>query len=175
MRDLESDVSIKGPKLLGLPSTRKFRTVSNLPKGSNAYYFITHTALMNKTEPTTRQIGNHLEVFIYTAPKKNHAALAENLKKFLPWFEKNGVRIDYYQFRSSYNMEGMESIAKTLSVAKDEDIWIELQYFRDYNHCQIVYAKMMQDKSLKPLGDEFFGLVTQGKNLVTGGFGRFKQ
>lgn len=51
----------------------------------------------------------------------------------------------------------MESIAKTLA-AEDEDIWMELQYFRDHSHCKEVYAKMMTDKSLEPLLNEFFGL-----------------
>jgi uncharacterized protein YbaA (DUF1428 family) len=69
-------------------------------------------------------------------------------------------------------MEAMESIARTLSVGGDEDIWMELQYFRDHSHCKDVYAKMMHDKSLEPLGKEFFSLITQGKSLVTGGFSR---
>lgn len=68
----------------------------------------------------------------------------------------------------------MESIATTLSAAEDEDIWIELQYFKDHKHCEDVYAMMMQDNSLKILGNEFFGLVTHGKSLVTGGFGRLR-
>jgi hypothetical protein len=28
----------------------------------------------------------------------------------------------------------------------------------------------MQDKIIEPLGNEFFGLVTQGKRLITDGF-----
>jgi hypothetical protein len=70
-------------------------------------------------------------------------------------------------------MEGMESIAKTLA-AEDEDIWMELQYFRDHSHCKEVYAKMMTDKILEPLLNEFFGLTTQGRGLITGGFNRLK-
>jgi hypothetical protein len=52
---------------------------------------------------------------------------------------------------------------------------MELQYFRDHKHCKDVYAKMMQDKSIEPIGNEFFSLVTHGKSLVTGGFGRLRQ
>lgn len=59
-------------------------------------------------------------------------------------------------------------------IAEDEDIWVELQYFRDHNHLKEAYAKMMQDKSLEPLGNEFLGLITQGKNLTTGGFRRLR-
>jgi uncharacterized protein YbaA (DUF1428 family) len=130
---------------------------------------------MKKTESALEtESGSHLEVFLYRAPKKNHDAIEQNLKRFVPWFKKNGVRIEYYQFGNSETMEGMESIAKTLSAAEDEDIWIELQYFRDRKHCEDAYAKMMRDTSLKPLGDEFFGLITQGKSMVTGGFNRLK-
>jgi uncharacterized protein YbaA (DUF1428 family) len=136
--------------------------------------FVKGALYMNKTESATQEIGNYLEVFLYRVPKKNQDAVAQNLRKFVPWFERNGVRIEYYQFSESETMEGMESITKTLSAAEGEDIWMELQYFRDRKHYEDVYAKMMQDDSLKLLGDEFFGLITQGKNVVTGGFSRLR-
>lgn len=130
---------------------------------------------MNKTE-SAKETGtaSHIEVFLYRVPKKNHGAIVNNLKKFVPWFKNNGVGIEYYQLGKSQTMEGMESVAKTLSAGEDEEIWMELQYFRDGEHCKDVYAKMMQDKSIEPLGNEFFGLVTQGKNMVTGGFSRLE-
>ena len=140
---------------------------------------------VNKTDSSTElETRSYLAAFLYRAPKKNHDAITQNLKKFIPWFENNGVRIEYYQLADretqeevdsakAAGMEGMESIAKTLA-AEDEDIWMELQYFRDHNHCKEVYAKMMKDKSIEPLGNEFFGLITQGKNLITGGFNRVR-
>ena len=72
-------------------------------------------------------------------------------------------------------MDVLDSIAKTLSVTtedddEEEEVWIEQQYFRDYKHCEDVYTKMMQDKSIEQLGNEFFGLITQGKKLITAGF-----
>ena len=138
---------------------------------------------MEKIESTTtiEETGNYLQLFFYRAPKKNHGAIAKNLKQFVPWFQKHGVRIEYYQLGNSETqaaidsakesgMDVMESVAKTLSIDEDEEVWIEQQYFRDYKHCEDIYAKMMQDKSIEPLGNEFFGLVTQGKKLITGGF-----
>jgi uncharacterized protein YbaA (DUF1428 family) len=142
---------------------------------------------MEKIESTTtiEETGNYLQLFLYRAPKKNHDAIAKNLKKFVPWFQKHGVRIEYYQLGNSETqaaidsakesgMDVMESVAKTLSIDEDEEVWIEQQYFRDYKHCEDIYAKMMQDKSIEPLGNEFFGLVTQGKKLITGGFIRLR-
>ena len=140
---------------------------------------------MEKTESTTtiEETGNYLQLFFYRAPKKNHDAIAKNLKQFVPWFKKHGVRIEYYQLGNSETqaaidsakesgMDVMESVAKTLSIDEDEEVWIEQQYFRDYKHCEDVYSKMMQDKSIEPIGTEFFGLITQGKKMITGGFHR---
>ena len=130
------------------------------------------------------EIGSYLTAYLYRVPKKNHDVITQNLKKFIPWFEKNGVRLEYYNLAgretqevvdssNAAGMEGMESIAKTLA-AEDEDIWMELQYFRDHSHCKEVYAKMMTDRSLEPLLNEFFGLITQGMGLITGGFNRLR-
>jgi hypothetical protein len=71
-------------------------------------------------------------------------------------------------------MEAMESITKTPSVTEDEDVWIELQYFRYQNHSEDGYTKIMQDASLKLLGDEFFNLITQGKSMMTGVFSQLE-
>jgi uncharacterized protein YbaA (DUF1428 family) len=141
------------------------------------------------------ETGNYLQHFLYRVPKKNHDAIVQNLKQFVPWFEKHGARVEYYQLGRSETkaaidsarksgMDVLENIAETLSTAaedgeeeeeeEEEEVWIEQQYFRDYKHCEEVYAKMMQDKSLEPLGNEFFGLITQGKSLIMGGFSRLK-
>lgn len=145
---------------------------------------------MENTIGSTREIeetGNYLQLFIYRAPKKNHDAIAKNLMQFMPWFKKNGVRVEYYQLGKSETqgaidsakesgMDIMENVAKILSTDEDEEeVWIEQQYFKDHKHCKEVYAKMMQDKSIEPLGNEFFGLVTQGKKLITGGFIRLRE
>jgi large subunit ribosomal protein L17 len=142
---------------------------------------------MEKIESTTtiEETRNYLQLFFYRAPKKNHDAIAKNLKQFVPWFQKHGVRIEYYQLGNSETqaaidsakesgMDVMDSIDKAISTDEDEEVWIEQQYFRDYKHCEDIYAKMMQDKSIEPLGNEFFGLVTQGKKLITGGFIRLR-
>jgi uncharacterized protein YbaA (DUF1428 family) len=130
---------------------------------------------------------NYLQHFIYRVPKKNHDAIVQNLKQFIPWFKKHGAKVEYYQLGISETqsaidsakqsgMDVMDSIDKALStgVEDDEEVWIEQQYFRDYKHCQDVYAKMMQDKSIEPLGNQFFSLITQGKKMITGGFNRLR-
>jgi uncharacterized protein YbaA (DUF1428 family) len=145
----------------------------------------------NKIESTMEieETRNYLQHFLYRVPKKNHDALVQNLKQFVPWFKKHGARVEYYQLGRSETkaaidsakqsgMDVMDSIDKILATATEdeekEEVWIEQQYFRDYKHCEEVYSKMMQDKSIEPLGNEFFGLITQEKKMITGGFNRLR-
>ena len=130
----------------------------------------------NKIESSMEieETGNYLQHFIYRVPKKNHDAIEPNLRKFVPWFKKNEIRLEDYQLSNNQTMEAMESITKTPSVTEDEDGWIELQYFRNQNHSEDGYTKIMQDASLKLLGDEFFNLITQGKSMMTGVFSQLE-
>jgi uncharacterized protein YbaA (DUF1428 family) len=145
----------------------------------------------NKIESTMEieETRNYLQHFLYRVQKKNHDALVQNPKQFVPWFKKHGARVEYYQLGRSETkaaidsakqsgMDIMDSIDKILATATEdeekEEVWIEQQYFRDYKHCEEVYSKMMQDKSIEPLGNEFFGLITQGKKMITGGFNRLR-
>ena len=56
-------------------------------------------------------------------PKKNHDALVKNLKKFVPWFDKRGIRLEYYRLGGGPTMEGpeFENVAKTLAAGEEED------------------------------------------------------
>ncbi len=145
----------------------------------------------NKIESTMEieETRNFLQHFLSRVPKKNHDALVQNLKQFVPWFKKHGARVEYYQLGRSETkaaidsakqsgMDVMDSIDKILATATEdeekEEVWIEQQYFRNYKHCEEVYSKMMQDKSIEPLGNEFFGLITQEKKMITGGFNRLR-
>lgn len=133
---------------------------------------------------TVNGVKGYLATYFYRVPRKNHYAISQNLKKFIPWFENNGVKLEYYHLAGKETQEmidsakqsGMEMVnfAKTIS-GGDEDIWMELQHFRDQNHSKDVYAKIMSDKSLEPLGKEFMSLITDGGNLITGIFNRLEQ
>jgi uncharacterized protein YbaA (DUF1428 family) len=134
----------------------------------------------NKIESAATEIeetGNYLQISFSRAPKKNHDALAQLGKPFVQWLNKNGVSSKIYHLSSTSTKSeevpvGLESIAKTLSIGDDEDVWVALQFYRDQAHIDEVRSKMMQDKSIGPLVKEFNGLVTQGKSMITDGFSR---
>jgi len=134
-----------------------------------------------------QQTGSYLQLLLYQAAEKNNGAImAKNLKQFGPWLKEQGARVEYNQPDKSETqsvihsarengLDVSDNIAKILFTTTEEDdeeeVWIKVEYFRDHKHCEEVYSKkLMQDKSIEPLGNEFFGLVTQGKRLITDGF-----
>src|SRR4026207_2226848 len=53
--------------------------------------------------------GGYLAAYLYRVPKKNHNAISQNLKKFIPWFVSNGVRLEYYHLAGKDTQETIES------------------------------------------------------------------
>lgn len=116
------------------------------------------------------------------ALKKNHDAMELIGKPFVQRFKKDGVRSEICQL-SSYNsssisrssttseqemiaaLEGLESIAKTLSIGDDVEIWVLLQFYRDQAHADEVHSNMMQDESVGQLIKEFDGLIAMSQAL----------
>jgi hypothetical protein len=139
-----------------------------------------------------QQTGSYLQLLLYQAAEKNNGAIiAKNLRQFGPWFKEPGARVEYNQLDKSETpsvihsarengLDFSDNIAKIISTTTEEDeeeeVWIKVEYFGDHKHCDEVYSKKLkQDKSIEPLGNEFFGLVTQGKRLITDGFSPLKE
>ncbi len=128
------------------------------------------------------ETGNYLQISFSRAPKKNQEALAQLGKRWVQWLNENGVSSKIYYLDNSSSTttreevppEGVESIAKILSVSDDEMLGVSLQFYRDQAHANEVFAKMMQDETCSAIGKEFDGLVTQGKGMITDGFSRLR-
>jgi uncharacterized protein YbaA (DUF1428 family) len=129
------------------------------------------------------ETGGYLQLSFSRAPKKNQEALAQLGKQWVQWLNKHGVSSKIYYLNNSSSTattseevlpEGVESIAKILSVSDDEMLGVSLQFYRDQAHADQVYSKMMQDETCGAIGKEFDGLVTQGKGMITDGFSRLR-
>jgi uncharacterized protein YbaA (DUF1428 family) len=138
---------------------------------------------MEKTIESAKEIeetGSYLRLSFSRAPKKNQEALAQLGKRWVQWLNKHGVSSKIYYLNSSTSTseqvppQGIESIAKTLSLSDDEMLGVSLQFYRDQAHADEVYSKMMQDETCGAIGKEFDGLVTQGKGMITDGFSRLR-
>jgi uncharacterized protein YbaA (DUF1428 family) len=146
---------------------------------------------MEKTTESATEIeeetGSYLQLSFSRAPKKNQEALAQLGKRWVQWLNKHGVSSKIYYLNSSSTTttttttseqvsppQGIESIAKTLSVSDDEILGVSLQFYRDQGHADEVYSKMMQDETCGAIMKQFDSLVTPGKSMITDGFSRLR-
>lgn len=129
---------------------------------------------------TTR---SYMDLSFSRALKKNHDAMEQIGKPFVQRFKRHGVRPEIYHLSSNSSsssssrssttseqetiaaLEGLESIAKTLSIGDDVEIWVLLQFYRDQAHADEVHSNMMQDESVGHLIKEFDGLIAMSQAL----------
>ena len=137
------------------------------------------TTIESATVELEEETGSYLQLSFSRAPKKNQEALAQLGKRWVQWLNKHGVSSKIYYLDSSTTTseevpDGVESIAKILSMSDDEMLGVSLQFYRDQAHAYEVFAKMMQDETCGAIGKEFDSLVTQGKGMITDGFSRLR-
>lgn len=131
---------------------------------------------MNKLNATEIEqgIGSDVDHFIYRVPKKNHNAMMQLTKQFDDIIvNEYGVTHSSFQLNSNEApMEGITNIAKTISASEDEEVWLELIFYRDRKHKDEVGAKMRNDERMGPLWQQSIVLVSPGTGFIMGEFSR---
>jgi uncharacterized protein YbaA (DUF1428 family) len=119
--------------------------------------------------------GNHVVLFIYRLPKKNHEALVQLGQQANEMFKKVGViRSEVFQLSNTQDMMGFTNISKTVSANNDEEeVVLETQTYRDQKHLSEVGAIMEKDKNAGLLYQQFMSLIIPG-SCIFGEFGRIK-
>jgi hypothetical protein len=69
-------------------------------------------------------------------------------------------------------MEGFMNISNIVSANPDEEVWVELQSYRDSKHLNEVMVKCGKDETMGRLYKESLELLTPGTNFIVGEFGR---
>jgi hypothetical protein len=126
---------------------------------------------------TTR---SYMDLSFSRALKKNHDAMEQIGKPFVQRFKKHGVRSEIYHLTSNSSSsrssttseqetiaapERLESIAKSLSIGDDVEIWVLLQFHRDQAHADEVHSNMMENESVGQLIKELDGLIAKSQAL----------
>jgi uncharacterized protein YbaA (DUF1428 family) len=94
---------------------------------------------MNKSDATKmeKEVGSQIMLVVGRMPKKNHDAALRIYKQADDLLRKHGVlRRELFQLNNmeTYDDMGLTNIANTVSASKDEEVWMELQYYRDHKH-----------------------------------------
>jgi uncharacterized protein YbaA (DUF1428 family) len=108
-------------------------------------------------------------------PKKNHDATVQIFKQFNDIFRKHGgLRLEVFELNNikKYEVAGLTNIANTVSVGPDEEVWVELQHYRDRKHQDEVTSKMGNDENCGRLYKQSLELLTPGTNFIIGEFSR---
>ena len=67
------------------------------------------------------------------------------------------------------------NLSKTISASEDEEVWLEIQSYRDAAHVKEFSQSMEDDKSIEPLYKQFMELITPGSVVSFGGFGKIEE
>lgn len=119
-------------------------------------------------------IGGEVDHFVYRVPKKNHNAMMQLNKQFGDIIIKE-FEVAHLVFQLSNTeapMEGITNIAKTVSATQDEEVWLELLFYRDRKHKDEVSSKMRNDARMGPLWQKSIDLVSPGTGFIMGEFSR---
>ena len=119
--------------------------------------------------------GTEVAHFVYRVPKKNRDAMMQLNKQFVSIMRKYGATHLVFQLNSTdIPMEGITNISTTLSAKQDEEVWLELIFYRDRKHRDEVDAKMRNDEIMGRLFQQSLDLLAPGSSFIMGEFSRLK-
>jgi uncharacterized protein YbaA (DUF1428 family) len=130
---------------------------------------------MSKLSATEMEqgIGSEVAHFIYRVPKKNHDAMMQLNKQFVEVMRKYGATHLILQLNNTEApMEGITNISKTVLANQDDEVWMELIFYKDRKHRDEVDAKMRNDVNMEQLFKQSMDLITPGTTFTMGEFSR---
>ena len=105
-----------------------------------------------KTEPAD---GSYVHIFVYRIPNENHDALLNVQEKLTKIYKKHGtIGSSFYQLGKTYVFEGFSSFDNALGTSAQEEIWVELDTYKDANDFQRVVEAVGNDAEAGPLWGE---------------------
>jgi uncharacterized protein YbaA (DUF1428 family) len=118
-------------------------------------------------------IGNEVAHFLYRVPKKNHDAMMQLNKQFVEIMTKYGATHLILQLNNTEApMEGITNISKTVSGNQDDEVWMELIFYKDRKHRDEVESKMRNDVNMEQLFKQSMDLISPGTTFIMGEFSR---
>jgi uncharacterized protein YbaA (DUF1428 family) len=109
-------------------------------------------------------------LYIYRVPKKNHDAIVENQGRFTETFRKHGCYYQSYQLCNTETSEGFASMTSIVSANKDEEVWLDLEAYRDRQHMKEVVSKIESDEVALSLMKQYLHLLSPGSSPVVAEF-----
>ena len=116
-----------------------------------------------------------VQLFIYKIPTENHDVMLRLAQKFNEILRKHGtLASDFYQLKPMDVFKGLSSITSTVSASPDEEVWIEVDHYKNLEHREAVLASIRKDPESGPTFGPLSDVVSQGYAAPTGVFSRLQ-
>jgi uncharacterized protein YbaA (DUF1428 family) len=127
-------------------------------------------------EQERNEIGSHAQIFIYRVPNRNHDAIVQLNKQIKESLPNHGpVKSEFFYLNNTETIMDFLNITEIVSANKDEEeIWVEIQSYRDRNHRDETMSNMEKDKNCESLYQQYLSLITPGSRTVIGEFSRLR-
>ncbi len=120
--------------------------------------------------PSNTESG-YVQFFVYKVPKSNRIALQSLLNRIVGKLKEYGTtRSEFYQLHSKEAFQGFAQIADTFGILPDEELWIELDHYRDRKHRDAVMLDLGTDANAGLLFRRLGPLVSKGYRISMGEF-----
>ena len=129
---------------------------------------------MKEAKPTANREGSsYAQLFVFRVPSKNREPMEKLEKLLVSMWKKHGIiESEFFQLTQHETVKGFTNIAETVSAGQDEEVWVEVQRYRNREHRDEIFASIRKDMSMLELFGQWYGLVTPGKNSIMGDFNR---
>lgn len=127
---------------------------------------------MSKSTDTGMQEEGQVRLYVYRIPKKNHDAIILNQRQFAVVFKKHGCYARSFQLTSTETSEGFTSMIAAVSANQEEEVWIDLESYRDREHMNDVVSKINSDESALSLMKQYLSLLSPGSSPILAEFSR---
>ncbi len=123
----------------------------------------------------TPQDSGYAQLFVFRVPKKNQEAMRKLEGRIVSMFQKHGVmESEFFQLTQHETVKGFTNIAETVSAGPEEEVWVEIEHYKDRAHRDQVFAAIRQDMPMLELFGQWYGLVSPGVNSLMGDFNKLK-
>lgn len=115
-------------------------------------------------------IGSQIRLDIYKIPKKNHDALVDTQNQFVETFRKHGCYYQSFQLSNVQKREGFNRLSDTVSANQDEEVWMDVEAYKDHTHMDNVISKVMEDERALSTMKRFLDLLSPGFSPIRAKF-----
>ncbi len=128
---------------------------------------------MNKSAPSEigKEVGTEVACFVYRVPKENLDKMMNLNREFTDIIGGFGAKHLVFQLNNTVSpMDGITNISKILSANEDDEVLMELIFYKDRNHRNEVDARMKNDERMGPMFQQASVLITPGTAFTMGEF-----